>query len=72
MNTHWIDYTPGTVARVTNKEPVDKRLKQTISSDVNKLSRIVVKFNDWLVYGKKHRLPFGEKLTHLSFLFHTL
>jgi len=71
MNTHWIDYTPGTVARVTNKEPVDKRLKKTVNADVNKLSRVVVKFNDWLTRGK-HRLPFGEKLTHLSFLLQTL
>lgn len=52
MNTHWIDYTPGGVARVTDKEPVDKQLKTATGPDVNRLSQIVVKFNDMLVNPK--------------------
>jgi hypothetical protein len=52
MNTHWIDYLPGGVARVTDKEPVDKALKQATCPDVNRLSQIVVKFNDMLANPK--------------------
>lgn len=52
MNTHWIDYIPGGVARVTDKEPVDKQLKTATCPDVNRLSQIVVKFNDMLVNPK--------------------
>lgn len=51
MNTHWIDYLPGGVARVTDKEPVDTWLKTTKAKDVNRLSRIIVKFNMWLTTG---------------------
>lgn len=52
MNTHWIDYTPGGVARVTDKEPVDRQLKTATCPDVNRLSQIVTKFNAMLVNPK--------------------
>jgi len=45
MNTHWIDYIPGGVARVTDKEPVDEDWKLTASEDVNMLSREVSKMH---------------------------
>ena len=58
MNTHFIDYIPGTAARVTDKEPDNKVFKQTKDKDVNRLSRIVCKFNDWLKYGGRKQ-PFN-------------
>jgi hypothetical protein len=59
MNTHWIDYIPGTAARVTDKEPDNKVFKQTKDKDVNRLSRIVCNFNDWLNYRGGRKLPFN-------------
>lgn len=59
MNTHWIDYTPGGVARVTDKEPFDDKYKQTASTDVNKLSRDVVHFNEkYVVSRTEYQLKF--------------
>jgi len=53
-NMHYIEYIPGTVARVIDTPaliPARSNQRQCESEDVNRLSRIVTKFNFWLSTG---------------------
>jgi len=70
MNTHWIDYIPGTAARITNYQPADLRLHITACTDVNKLSQVLNNFYDWLqeesmMDWKNINLSYDEKIQHL-------
>jgi len=72
MNTHWIDYEPGTAARVSDKLPHEKKLQYIKDTDVNRLSRIVAKFNDWLTRSCGRVETIEVKLSRLNMLFNTL
>jgi len=70
MNTHWIDYIPGTAARITSYPPEDSRLHVTACTDVNKLSQVLNNFHDWLkeegmMDWKNINLSYNEKIQHL-------
>lgn len=52
---HYIDYTPGTIARITDYPTRHGH------ADVNLLSRLVVKFNFFVKY---KRLTSSEKVAH--------
>lgn len=56
---HYIEYTPGTIARITSY-PTRHGHK-----DVNRLSRELCRFNDWVKYHSQSRAQSIEKFVTL-------
>lgn len=70
---HYIDYIPGSPAFISS-HPSSSVNPQIASSDVNELSRIVCKFNDYLKRSYRHqtkletlaRIASNPTISHLS------
>lgn len=70
MNQHYIEYVPGTVARVSEVPSVVPEQSE-LKGEVNRLSKIVVKFNEWLL-NHRPRGPVQFRFDKLNQLFQTL
>lgn len=74
FNMHYIEYIPGGIARVTDTPaliPALSNQHQCKSKDVNRLSRIIIKFNTWLsTRGYNHTVE--QKFMQLRSLIRTL
>jgi len=69
MNQQYIEWLPGTVARVSSQMS-NSPDQQHLSGEVNKLSLVVVKFNEWLRHNTG--LWYSSKLEKLNQIFQTL